>query len=299
MLTASDVCAKFVKRNGSADVWLDLASQRSTGDQWGLRGPEISANTQWRTAFRSGDQAELGRILGWSHFNLATPPHPGCYWLKPPDEDPLMLRTPYIQEVDPSKDRLHDGPTVSDVSWARRDIPHELDPGSAVAAGEEYARRRTLMDAEMFAYLTDPPEMADTPELETVGGLSVAEQVRREADEILTRAMGSPPVSLVEHRTRGQRITAIVRDAAGPTTTREVIDRLRAMGDPVDNETSVSNELTRQVDAGDLTRLSKGVYAHPTTTERDHTTSHHTTPDSPLTLATSGGHAEPLPQGQE
>ena len=209
-----------------------------------------------------------------------------------------MLRTPYMQEVDPNRPRLHDGPTVSDVAWARRDIPHELDPGSAAAAGEEYARRRTLMDAGMFAYLTDAPEAADTPEPETVGGLSVAEQVRREADEILTRAMGSPPVSLVEHRTRGQRIAAIVRDAAGPTTTREVIDRLRAMGDPVDNETSVSNELTRQVDAGDLTRLSKGVYAHPTTTERDHTTSHHTTPDSPLTLATSGGHAEPLPQGQ-
>ena len=298
MLTASDVCAKFVKRNGSADVWLDLASQRSTGDQWGLRGPEISANTQWRTAFRSGDQAELGRILGWNHFNLATPPHPGCYWLKPPDEDPLMLRTPYIQEVDPSKDRLHDGPTVSDVSWARRDIPHELDPGSAVAAGEEYARRRTLMDAEMFAYLTDPPEMADTPELETVGGLSVAEQVRREADEILARAAGSAPVSLVEHRTRGQRITGIVRDAGGPTTTREVIEALRAMGDPVENETSVSNELTRQVDAGDLTRRAKGVYAGTATTEREHITSHHTTHDGPLTLATSGGGTDPHPQGQ-
>jgi len=296
MLTASDVCAKFVKRNGSADVWLDLASQRSTGDQWGLRGPEISANTQWRTAFRSGDQAELGRILGWGHYNLATPPHQGCYWLRPPDEDPLMLRTPYMQEVDPNRPRLHDGPTVSDVAWARRDIPHELDPGSAAAAGEEYARRRTLMDAGMFAYLTDAPEMAAPPELETVGGLSVAEQVRREADEILTRAMGSAPVSLVEHRTRGQRIAGIVRDAGGPTTTREVIDALRVMGDPVDNETSVSNELTRQVDAGDLTRLAKGVYTHPATTEREHITPHHTTHPLQSVDVASGGSVDPLSQ---
>jgi len=126
----------------------------------------------------------------------------------------------------------------------------------------------------------------------------VAEQVRREADQILAKAMDSRPVSLVEHRTRGQRITAIVHEAGGPITTREVIDALRAMGDPVENETSVSNELTRQADAGDLIRKAKGVYDGPATTERDHTTSHHTTHDSPLTLATSGGNASPPPQGQ-
>ena len=70
------------------------------------------------------------------------------------------------------------------------------------------------------------------------------------------------------------------------------------MGDPVDNETSVSNELARQVDAGELTRRSKGVYAGPATTERDHTTSHHITHDGPLTLATGGGGTDPHPQGQ-
>jgi len=287
MLTASDIVAKFVKRNGSADVWLHLASQRSTGDQWGLRGPEISANTQWRTAFRSSDQAELGRILGWSHFNLATPPHPGCYWLKPPDEDPLMLRTPYMQEVDPNRPRLHDGPTVSDVAWARRDIPHELDPGSAAAAGAEYAQRRTLMDAGMFAYLTDAPEMA--PELETVGGPSVAEQVRREADEILARAMGSAPVSLVEHRTRGAQITSLVREAGGPVTTAQIIEGLRTGGDEVANPNAVHNELARQVDAGILTRPQKGIY---TATDSQHTTPHHTT--HPVAV-TSAGELASLP----
>lgn len=291
MLNASEIVAKFVKRNGSAGVWLHLASQRSTGEQWGPKGSEIIAQMTWRTAFYSGDQAEVGRILGWSHYNLPNPPHPGCYWLRPGDQDPLLLRSPYIQEVDPRRDRLHDGPTVSDVSWARKDIPRGLDLGSAGAAGPEYAARLRTMDAEMFAYLTDSLAIAE-PEAPGTGAGSAAAaaaEVHREADAYLAQLVS--PVSLPERRIRREMIPEIVRAAGGPIGTFQIIEELRKRGDPVSNPTAVSNELAQQVKDGLLHRLDKGLYV---ATEGDHTTPHHTTP---LVSATSGNGSPPPPGG--
>ncbi|MCG8920298.1 hypothetical protein L6E12_31465 [Actinokineospora sp. PR83] len=158
--TPSQLTLNLLKGAGSADIWGHLASQRGTGDNWGEEGTNINANILLQSVFKTGDAAEIGRLL--DNYKTPVPTTKGELLLRPPQGDDsdvavsglLRLKAPYIQESDPSKPKLHDGPTLADISWSRRNLDNTLDAWSAAMAGEWYAKRRTDPD-QIWAYLTE------------------------------------------------------------------------------------------------------------------------------------------------
>src|SRR5207245_531739 len=125
---ASHAAENLTKGAASGGVHIRVVAQRGTNDNWGDCGGNISANIAAQSAFHSGDQAEIGRAtVDWK---LANPRHPGEFWLVPGTGKPVIkLKAPYAQQSDPQREKLHDGATISEVSWARRNFYTTLDAG--------------------------------------------------------------------------------------------------------------------------------------------------------------------------
>lgn len=157
--TASKMGSMVAKAVGSARCWLHYGTQRGVNDEIGEEGGTIAAQTSAAFAFRNGDWQDVARTMG--DWKIDPPVHQGETWIRGAHgEDNLVLsKARYIQEIDPSKPRLHDGPTLADVSWSRRHCVGELDPGTeaAIAAAvPAYANRSRVVDAEFMAYLAEP-----------------------------------------------------------------------------------------------------------------------------------------------
>jgi hypothetical protein len=154
-LIMSQLAANVGQGAGSAGCWLKYATQRDTNDQLGENGGDLQAQVGYTAAFSISDSASIGRLLG--DYRLEVPRHKGEFWLGGMGAEvttPRLVKSRYVQSADPSKPKLHNGPTVSEVSWARRHFPRVLDEGSQRAAGQAYARRRTHVTRDLMAYVT-------------------------------------------------------------------------------------------------------------------------------------------------
>lgn len=151
----TQLACTIVKGAASAGVFLHLAAQRGTNNNWGDLGGDISANIKTQTVFRTGDLGEVGRATG--DWKMPPAVHPGEFLYAVGIGEPVeRVKSEYIQETDPEKPLLHDGATLSDVAWSRRNFVRRLDPGSERAAREAstwYANRPTRAD-DVYAYLT-------------------------------------------------------------------------------------------------------------------------------------------------
>jgi hypothetical protein len=278
--TASQLYAMLSRGAGSGGVHLLMGDQRSTMDNKGDEGGNIGANLGYAAAFRSNDAGEIGRLMG--DYHLKNPRHKGEYWLKANDGTlPIRLKAPYIQEVDPMRPRLHDGLTVSDVSWARRSFTRDpLDEGSAAVAGELYARRHRRMNEDFLAYLTNvdlaPAALpAGTDEhLSEVERSAYAElaEAREKfgldvpgAPKVVVASQAAPALpagtavaTLDSRRSRADRIAAIVRTAEKPMTRADIVAALHADGDEVKDPQLVTNELGRLLKRGEVVRGDEG-----------------------------------------
>lgn len=263
-VTAAEAAAMLAQGGGSAGVWLQTASQRSTLDHAGDQGGDTYANLGYSAGFQSSDKDETGRLMG--DYKLSPPRHQGEYWLTTED-GPVLLKAPYLQEVDPSKPRLHDGVSVSDVAWARRHVPRELDPGSAQAAGAPYARRHTRMDDSLLEYLTATEPVRTDGEPTGDAGRAGYEQAMAETDRMLA-AVGladeSQEVVAIEgRRSRADRITDILRSADSPMAVPEILTALHSTGDQTATTQTVSNALTVLTGRGDeVLRSDRGRYTY-------------------------------------
>ncbi|MCU1687798.1 MAG: hypothetical protein JWQ81_8537 [Amycolatopsis sp.] len=279
LITMSQAAAKIYKGAGSGDVWLHLASQRDTMDQWGDKGGDVMANVQWAAGFHTADQGSLGRLLG--SYKLPNPRHKGEYYLNPGNGDGLVrLKAPYVQTIDKSKPRLHDGPTVSDVAWSRRNFHTAMDPGSAHAGGAAYANRHRRMNAAMLAYITTgeaggQAQIEFSPAVTTpppaAAQLAVAgpkqagyELATRELDALLgvpepravPVAAEAPGVaSMVGRQSLADRIVDVVRAAPGPMSRVEIGAAMHPAGEQV-----VTNALSKLVASGVLSRPERRLY---------------------------------------
>ena len=152
-VTMSQIAGMIGQGAGSAECWLHYATQRDTNDQLGDQGGDIQAQAGFTTAFMISDEAAIGRLMG--DYKLQMPRNKGEFWLNDGSGSyPQLVKSPYVQEVDPSKTKLHDGQTIEDISWSRRHFVRTLDEGSQRAAGPKYAARHTRMTDEFLAYLT-------------------------------------------------------------------------------------------------------------------------------------------------
>lgn len=263
--TAAEIAEVGAKGAASGDVHFLFASQRSTNDNFGDQGGNLTANMGYSAGFRSKDDAEIGRLMG--DYKLPMPRHKGEYWLDAGNGDlPLRLKAPYIQSVDPTKPRLHQGATVSDIAWSRRAFHRDLDTGSAGAAGSAYERRHTRMDTDLLRYLTEVEELCPAPSSAVQSGYALA------MAELSTLGAGAPKISsdqdtkseagvptVVGRPSRADRIVEIVRNSPEPMSPGEVVTTLREGGDPV-SEQVVMNVLVKKVAEGVFHRPDRGLY---------------------------------------
>lgn len=148
--TPSQMAAAIIKGVGSAGVWIHLVSQRGTNDQLGNEGGVINANIQVRTCFRTSDEEDVWRALG---YKIQIPQHKGEFLVRGEDGEVVRLRAPYIQETDPNKPKVHDGANLNDVAMSLANTWTGLDEASAHALGDLY-RNRPQTAEQLYRYLT-------------------------------------------------------------------------------------------------------------------------------------------------
>lgn len=290
-VNASQAAANLTMGARSGNVHLIRNSQRSTLDHGGPGGGDISANMGWTAAFRSKDDAEIGRLTG--DFTLKMPRHKGEFWFDPGTSEPILLKAPYIQETSRNRPRLHDGATIRDVSWARRHLTMSLDPGSAAIGGEAYARRHTRMNDAMRAYLTGDPTIGqpDAPQWAVpaaghpaglsggntsaydVGHQMMMQMLAEMFPDVTPPEIAAPPpapsvVTMVGRRTRPERIAEILNASDEPMSYEDLVAELRKTEDPPIPDTGlrryktvVSNALGQMVEEERIQRLERGMYS--------------------------------------
>jgi hypothetical protein len=267
--TMSELAMMIVKGAGSGGVHLHLAAQRGTHNNWGDCGGDINAGLSWQTVFKTHDPAEIGRAFG--DFRLPMPRHKGEFWLEPGNGDQVLKnKSPYMQETDPQRDKLHNGATISDVAWARRNFHTELDEGSARAAGPWYANRHTRATAALVAYLTGGNHEA-APAQRSAFDEAVA-QVEAEVQAMMNKAeWNTSPTGLVTpaaggvatmvgRQTRAERIVTIVQGSTTPMEKADILSALVDQGDTTANVSTVMNALVKLVQDGTLDRAVRGGY---------------------------------------
>ncbi len=175
-ITMSDAAAMNGQGAASGRCYLRWAIQRDTNDQLGDRGGDTSAQAGSTSVFQISDNATVGRLTG--NWALSMPVHKGEQWLLAGDgSEPQLVKTCYIQSTDPSKPLVHDGDTLSDVSWSRRHLTHELDEGTAQAVaravGHWYAERHRLVTPEFLGWLAGNDDfVGDDEQTGTTGPVS-------------------------------------------------------------------------------------------------------------------------------
>jgi len=291
-LTMSALCGMITQGAGSANCWLHYATQRDTNDQLGSVGGDIQAQVGFTAMFGTQDNLSLGRQLG--DFKLPPPTHKGEYYLKNDDAEetyPVLVKSEYIQEDDPSKPVLHDGLKLSEVSWSRRNFKTRLDEGSQRAAGEVYLRRPTRVTERFIDYLRNPRGVSMPLSGLSYGAGTATEVDPDEAARDLARHQGLdfddlPPAQREAYREVArelhedvpapsdepsapvsgnltEQVTWVLRRAGRPLAMRDLLDAMRTAGLEVRSEGSVRNLLGKLVEDGVLTRGADRLYELP------------------------------------
>lgn len=280
---ASEVVLELVKGAGSAGVFVHLAAQRGTNNNWGVHGGDINANLMAQTVFQTGDDGEIGRATG--DWKLPPPRHKGEFLLNPAEGPVVRLKGAYINETDPKKRRpSHDGPDLSEVAWARRDLDHGLDPESeqAVRRISQWYRGRPTGADELYEYLTGTvPAPVERSSSAFEQGVAMAQAA---LDELLGDLDGGhdeddlpgfpaptgqaqdgsvPPAGesvadLDSRRTWRERVLDVVRSAEQPLSPLDIAARL-GVEDPTQRQV-VTNTLTALRRSGELHQPDRGLY---------------------------------------
>lgn len=268
--TIGSLAAMIARAGRSARVRLVVASQSGIPTEWGPQGAIIAANMNWKAVFRSGDEAEVGRALGWAAYKKTQPRFVGQCWLRVDNEDPKQVKTLYLHTMDPLQPKLHNGLTVADVARARSARCVELDAGSATAAGEAYGRRHLLVDADMQAYLTG---CFTAPASDQGQARPVIPQARAAYEQALAEVAAlkqsgqedaadpAGVTSLTGRRTREERVMEIACAAPESMTAGEIVTALREAGDTTAEEPAVRALLSKLVTKGALSQPDRGKYA--------------------------------------
>lgn len=270
--TAADMVAVKAKGSASGDFFEIVASQRDTIDNFGDKGGDVLANMGYVAGFRTRDQNGLGRLM--NNYKLTMPRHRGQLWLDAGEgELPVQLKGPYIQSVDPTKPKLHNGPTVADIAWARRSIEHDLDAGTAAAVDEAtggaYSRRHRYMDAELMQYLTQAVEIDPGQSGAQQDGYDLAKRelaalgigTGSPASAAAAESSSGGVATLVGRKPLKERVVDIVQDIGGQVSREQIVNALSDGGEKPGDQV-LTNALGKAVKDGLLARPDekRGVY---------------------------------------
>jgi hypothetical protein len=263
---ASWLISALLRGAASGNVQIRMATQRATLDHFGDKGGDVITNISVNNAFRSKDWAEIGRMT--NDYKLSVPNWPGEYYLLS-SGDPLNLKAPYIQTTDPSKPRLHGGPTIAEVSWARRHLvgPDLTETEGLAAAGAAYTNRLKLVDDRMMAYLTHGGEAAS----EETGGEhdevrdSIRAQLMEQAAAAGLTVFNEDAQPSEPDRRRPEAILALLdrsrADHPEGMAAAQIAAALKAAGDTSAEAAVLAPTLSRMHNQGKIARVSSGRYA--------------------------------------
>jgi hypothetical protein len=150
--TAGELIGHIGRSYQGADVWLLLSAQDFDHDYWGTEAASIKNNTGGTLLVRSRNADERRRALGDSYYGLPDLQHPGETYAKD-NGAPVYVKLFYPQESDPSKPRLHDGPTVSQIAYIRARQAAHFTSEELRVMGEWFATLPTRMTPDFRDYL--------------------------------------------------------------------------------------------------------------------------------------------------
>jgi len=286
---ASQLLGMFNAGITSAQMYSINATQLDVDAQSGDKGNLINAQMAWQAVFAIEDEGAVGRMA--KNYGVPMPRHRGEMWLRETIGGAGLdrLKVPYIQSIDPTAELLlPNGPTVADVSWARRHFADSwtLDAEETRAAGEVYASRFVRMTADYKAYLkgrspslsarvrspitiTRPPAPQENPTANPSGDPELIATVNQlaalgvELPDILKPYVTAEPEQFLDspqddelaaRRNRMERIEDIVRGQDAPIGRAAIIERLTEQEGRKPNPNVVSNALSTLVERGRLIR---------------------------------------------
>lgn len=294
--TPAKLFSLIIKMTASAGVYLLLANQRGTIENYGDKGGDVIANMGYTAAFRTRDFQELGRQM--NDYKLPTPVHQGEGWLNPgltvnvrsgdtePDDGlPKHFKCFYLQQE--IAERLHDGPTDADIGWARRDLVHELDPREAHALGEGYLTRAKTADEQlayleqMFATVYDESQGEDKSAAQSDGEEAVLAWMQEAwgvapkepaADERPPEPAPAPETTGTGGTLRDRVLDILIAADGDPLGPKAIALRLSAQGIKTQTGKQVStqqvqNMLGELAELEEATNLGRGQWVAATATE--------------------------------
>lgn len=167
--STSSFAGHATRSTNSASVhWIFLA-QEYDNPMFGDDAASIKENCGYTILMRSRSGEERSRAFGRGGAALPHLYHSGEYYIQD-GADPYAAKSRYIQETDVRLTKLHEGPTITDVSLARSALVTARSSGRIAPGTKMYNDRPQTMTLEYHNYLR-----AVGPALFTQPALEIAE----------------------------------------------------------------------------------------------------------------------------
>jgi hypothetical protein len=271
--TCSDAVAHLLRTAGSAGIHLVLLAQQYTNAMFGDQASAIKANIGAILIVQSTSGDERSEAFGAGAAKLPNLWNPGQVYIQ--DGGPVWsFKAWYIHEVDSRMQRLHDGPTIVDVSMARSRIASHLNQGRMITTGSKQWRERPVrMTTEYHLYLRGKSrELPAAPKRTqlSVDDALAALVASKMAEQGITPTSAAPeqpatetdeptPTAVPVKRSRTAQIVTIVEQATAPISRGDIRAALQADGDDV-SVGVLDNTLSKLVAANRLRRADTGLY---------------------------------------
>lgn len=260
---ASELAAHNTRTTTSSEVYFVFLAQEYDNAMFGDAAASIKANSNAVIIMRSRSGDERSRAYGRGGASLPNLHHSGEYYIQD-GADPYAGKAPYIQEADPRKPRLHDGPTLAEVSMARSALVAARSQGRTAPPSADYAERPRRMTAEYRQYLQAKRAL---PASNSAGGPAITAADPASQADAMIAALEAQLDQRDGHRLhvvdnepkRGprQQIADLVQGAGREMSRTEIIAALEDV-----SESSIDNHLYALVKQGRLARVphQPGVY---------------------------------------
>jgi DNA-binding transcriptional ArsR family regulator len=263
---ASELAAHNTRTTTSSEVYFVFLAQEYDNAMFGDAAASIKANSNAVMIMRSRAGDERSRAFGRGGAAMPNLHHPGEFYIQDGAE-PYAGKAPYIQEADPRKPRLHNGPTLAEVSIARSQLVAARSQGRMAPPSTDYAERPKRMTDEYRKYLQAKRS------LPAAGSTSTQAPVLTAADPVsqVDAAIAAMEAQLDQRDSRRlhivdsepkqpgprQQIADLVREAGREMSRAEIIAALEDV-----SESSIDNHLSELVRQGRLARVPNqpGVY---------------------------------------
>jgi hypothetical protein len=260
---ASELAAHNTRTTTSSEVFFVFLAQEYDNNMFGDAAASIKANSNAVIIMRSRSSDERSRAFGRGGAAMPHLHHSGEFYILDA-ADPYAGKAPYIQEADPRKPRLHDGPTLAEVSTARSKLVAERSQGRTAPPSPDYAERPKRMTDDYRKYLQakrslptsgatgNPAITAADPASQVDAAIAAMEAELDQRDARRLHVVDAEP----KQPGPRQQIADLVLEAGREMTRKEILAALDEV-----SESSIDNHLSELVKQGKLCRPASGVYA--------------------------------------